>query len=533
MRDNFAEMEIGAVPLECVLQRMLDREDYEQAAALGRECLRRGRDTPELHEYLASAYTHLGETESCIRSLRSVIEKCPGDASAYRKLGQAFLRCQAFEVAEDSFLCSIRLNPRDLEAYLGFSSCVTRNRPFGEALPLAESAIRDIGSVAQVLEALGIQLIDLGRYGEARQCAHELLRRNQASPAAFVILSKVAEEYEHDYNGAEQLLIQAFRSNPASYFPYAAYLQLLSKVSRWDEAHEIFAQMYARLGFRYPPISPTTPNWDGSCPAGKTILLDSRLGTGYGDALHFSRFAAQLADRGAQIGIVARRGSELLLSRVPGSSFVIRPGDSVPCDYVCELMFLWLLLRINQSDACGSVPYLCSHREVPPHLINREINRIRVGVVWESAERRRDNPYIARHLPPEHLACLLELPNVQVFSLQKTGVPDALRRIAGDKLIDLSAYLVDFDASASIVSGLDVIVTVDTAMAHLAGALGKPVFIVLSYSSEWRWLVDRPDTPWYPTARLFRQTRPGDWTTVLKNVSDELAKRAAPPTDER
>jgi len=319
-----------------------------------------------------------------------------------------------------------------------------------------------------------------------------------------------------------------------------------------------------RLGFiqdmqRYLPH---VPRWETAIDptdlttslAGQTLLVMAEQG--FGDAIQFARFAMALSDRGARVILGCRPPLVRLLATVPGVAAIHQPNQPVPpvTGYTL-LMSLPHQLGITLQTIPATVPYLRSQPLSPQHQafiascsanqdaseqyatdrhatdLNTIDRALRVGVVWSgNAMRFRDGerslslsviePLL--NLATPHAKTIANTKNVKFFSLQKDPPIADRQRFSSLGLVDLDPFLTDFADTASFIDHLDLVITVDTAVAHLAGALGKPVWVILGAVADWRWMLDRTDSPWYPTMRLFRQPRSGDWRSVIDAVTTAL-----------
>lgn len=272
------------------------------------------------------------------------------------------------------------------------------------------------------------------------------------------------------------------------------------------------------------------PRWLGDDIAGRTILLHAEQGLG--DTLQNIRFAEAVAARGGRVIAAVQASLVRLASTARGVSAVVGPDDPLPAfDVHVPLMSLPFALGATSEQLSVTVPYLRSdpaRRQEAAALVAKHANRsLRVGIAWSGATGTHYN--LRRACPLDELAPLFQLPGIRWFSLQKeklecgTGRPGAAH---AHHIIELDLRN-DFDGTAALVDALDVIVTVDTSMAHLAGALGKPVLLLLPSAPDWRWGVSGDDTRWYPTAQLFRQRSAGDWSEPVARIGAALAKLAA------
>jgi hypothetical protein len=265
------------------------------------------------------------------------------------------------------------------------------------------------------------------------------------------------------------------------------------------------------------------PLWRGDAPlAGKTILLLAEQGLG--DSIHFMRYAPLVAALGARVVLGVQSPLQALAATVPGVTLVVGEGEPLPpLDFHCPLLSLPLAFKTDRATVPANVPYLRAPEERLAKWRDRvPLNgRLRVGVCWAgSAAHLNDRN---RSIALARFATLLTVPGVDFVSVQKetSEAERALLRASG--VVQLGPECTDFADTAAVVSMLDLLISVDTSVAHLGGAMGKAVALLLPFASDFRWLVDRTDSPWYPTMRLYRQPAIGDWDTPLQRLREELA----------
>ena len=271
------------------------------------------------------------------------------------------------------------------------------------------------------------------------------------------------------------------------------------------------------------------PLWLGrECLHGQTILLHAEQGLG--DTLQFCRYVSEVAALGARVILEVQPGLERLLSRLGGVDQVLTRGGALPpYDFQTPLVSLPHALGAGPDGDRGA--YLSAERETAAAWALRLAGTggPRVGLCWAGGARPGQPVADAidkrRSLSLDQLAPLASLPGVTFYSLQK-GPPAAeltpARAWDGPPIIDSTSELIDFADTAALVANLDLVITCDTAVAHLAGGLGKPVWVLNRFDACWRWLADRADSPWYPSARLFRQKTPGAWSGVVEDVKSAL-----------
>jgi hypothetical protein len=255
--------------------------------------------------------------------------------------------------------------------------------------------------------------------------------------------------------------------------------------------------------------------WTGEDLTGKSVLI--RCLHGLGDTIQFIRYAPLLRQRTARLTIEAQPVLKPLLAASRLADEVITWGDPEPqWQAQIEVIELPRLFRTTLGTIPGRVPYI-SVPQTRTDLLPERNGQLRVGLVWAASAY---NP--ARSLTPEHVRTLIDVPGVQFFNLQ-AGPERGVLQDRGIKIATVKGEETDVSATAAAVTALDLIITVDTMMAHLAGALARPVWTLLPFQCDWRWMTVRLDSPWYPTMRLFRQTHAGAWNPVIEDVRSALA----------
>jgi hypothetical protein len=282
--------------------------------------------------------------------------------------------------------------------------------------------------------------------------------------------------------------------------------------------------MVERFNGRYPFFPDAAPQWRGEQLQGKTILLDGRLARGYGDYLNFIRFASFLQSQGAVTAVRAPRQLERVLENAQGVNFVVPPWGRPAVNFVGDMAAVWL---VGQGiDVSSAGPYINAlPSDAKPF---KKKPGLHVGITWKTADSNLMNPYTCKNISLSQFSSLARIESVWLTSLQTPSAAGELSSVFGEYApLDAGALFRDFGDTASAIFELDIVVTVDTAVAHVAGALHKPTMLLLPYAAEWRWLLDRSDSPWYPSFHCIRQPAPGDWTSVIKEVSRRLREIAS------
>ena len=396
-----------------------------------------------------------------------------------------------------------------------------RNR-LGDALPLLERAVTLIPEEPEFHNNLGLALAALDRTGEAIARFRQALALKADLATAWNNLG-LSLQAANELPDAIAAFRQALRAAPD--FAQAHWnLALALLVSgQYAEGWREYEWRHRAQTFGAAATS-SAPRWQGEALTGRTLLLSAEQGLG--DALQFARFAAPLAWRGASVIVRVPDSLQEILASAPGVAQALGgAGPLPPHDFQLPLLSVAGMLDIDERTIPATVPYLAPSRTLVDALapaIGAVPGKLRVGLSWAGSARHVNDR--RRSCPLAALAPLLELPDIAWFSLQKIDGEDQIARVPAAQRIHLLDARNDFAQKAALIEGLDLVVSVDTSNAHLAGALGKPVWILLPFAPDWRWRLGRTDSPWYPTGRLFRQPSAGDWTSVVADVRTALGR---------
>ncbi len=431
---------------------------------------------------LGLVFQEMGKLEEAIACYRQVLQLKPNYAAGWANLGQALRLTGHRRDGLDCLKQALVQEPENLAALNNLGNAFRAEMDYPQALECFQNALGRSPGDARLRANLGNTLRESGRAAEAET---ELRRVVQECPS-FV--------EAHVDLGITLLLEGKLKEGFAEY------------EWRWRQPN-------------FPARKFTRPLWQGESLVGKTLLVHAEQGAG--DAIQFIRFAGLLDQRGAQVIVECHPALKRLFSTVAGASNVLARGEVLPAfDFHVPLLSLPHLLGTTLETIPSKTPYL----SLPPHSTRQvlacEPRAQRVGLVWKGNPAHRLDAVRSISFPL--FESILDVPGVSFFSLQVPAEPNT-NAAAKATLTDLSPRLKDYTDTAAVLNELDLLITVDTSVAHLAGALGKPVWLLLPFVPDWRWLLAREDSPWYPSIRLFRQPAPGDWQTVLKSVRRALA----------
>jgi Flp pilus assembly protein TadD len=502
--------------------KKLSVRDYRGAEDLFREVLSVRPNMVEAHDRLGFCLRELGRFEDAVGHFRLSATLEPNSAQAHCNLGSALVAQGRLDEAVQSARSAIELKPRYAYAHRVLAHALWLQRDMHEALKHAHRAISLKRNDAESVNILGSILQDLGRIDDAMKCFRRCIALRPNFPVWYTNIGNALTALNRlDEAIAYHQKAQAIDSDFADAHFNEALVQLLAGNLRlgWEK----YEWRWKRKEIASAKPNFPQPIWRGDQELnGRTILLHSEQG--FGDTLQFVRYAPLVAARGAEVHLLVQRALKSLLSGFPGVKAVYAKDDPLPdFDFHCSLMSLPGAFSTELETIPDTVPYV---RATEAKVRNwrselASIEKLKIGVAWSG------NPAIKhdfkRSIPLELFRQILGASECQFYVLQKDfKKTDATLVRTLEGLCDLSPKLDDFSDTAAIMANLDLVISVDTSVAHLAGAMAKPAWILLWYSPEWRWLLGRDDSPWYPTVRLFRQEQIGDWESVLSRVRSEI-----------
>jgi tetratricopeptide (TPR) repeat protein/glycosyltransferase involved in cell wall biosynthesis len=480
---------------------------------------------PEAHNNLGNAYLGLGRLDDALACYRRALELDPAYPEALNNLGAAHRARKDYDAAIPLLRRALELRPGYQDALHNLALTLPDIGGSAEIESILRAAVAADPDNPTLRATLATGLAEVGQYEEARRLALEVIAVDERCRDAWNVLGMCAFEardFPAMLQAYERTLALDPRNSVARWNRALALLALGDYARGWPE-YEVRWQLVNMMRDRRHFAQ---PEWDGDSLDGRTILLYTEQG--FGDAIQFARFARELKRRWSVRIVLECVDTLVPLFRSCGWVDAVVPrGAPLPSfDVQLSLLSLPYKLGITLADLDGTA-YL-EPQQRPAAARVREGGAMKVGIVWSG---RAPNPHLARRsLPLAQLAPLAEIPGVELYSLQ---VGDGSAQLAASPLAgrvtDLAPELRDFVDTASVLARLDLVITIDSAVAHLAGALGVPVWVMVMRSGDWRWLLDRADSPWYASARLFRQVVQDDWAPVVEEVAESLRALASEP----
>jgi tetratricopeptide (TPR) repeat protein len=500
------------------------RGKFDAAAVSFQQAIRIKPDYVEAHANLADALTGMGRLADALAAFQRAVALRANDHKLRKCLGNAFSRMEKYGEAEASYREALKLSPKYADAINDLGITQARQGHFDQAIVTYRQAIGVKPNFAEAHNNMGNALRNSSRFEESVDCYLKAL------------------QHKPDYADAHNNLGIAYAELGRFDEAVASYTRCLKVRPEHVDAHMNraltwlrkgdYAQGWAEYEWRWKkrnltPRPPIMPQWNGFPLAGRRILLITEQGLG--DTLQFIRFAPLLKRQGA--GAVILECPEKLiklLSRSPGVDHLVPQGKPLPdYDVYCALMNVPGLTATSVEAIPSEVPYIFPDPDLCVHW-KRELARIpglKVGINWQGNPKYAGDRH--RSIPLKYFEQLSRVPGVQLVSLQKNAGLDQLDGLNGKfPVVDLGRKLDEntgpFMDTAAVLKNLDLFITSDTAVAHLAGALGVPVWMPLSTTPDWRWMTHREDNPWYPTMRIFRQNTHMAWGPVFDRMAAEL-----------
>lgn len=481
---------------------------------------------PLAHRYLGMALMEHRQFGDAIAPLQTAATLEAGNPDNHMALGSALYELGSFRDAAQAYACAIRKSPGHELAWINLGTCWALQHKFRKAEACFRIAIRVNSNSETGHRLLGIALDNLDQLEAAEIHLRRAIHLHPANPHAYIALAAVHEK-RREYDQAELCFRQAIEMDPSNAYAKFNLGTLHLRRGDWTRGFELYEH---RLELPGPNSwKPASPPWKGECLKGKTILvLDEQ---GIGDCLQFMRFATALRDRGATVIMSCRRALLPLLSNFDGvDRWVPIPldGPQPAHDFHVWLHSIPRVLGVTKAEFQVHGPYIGISSERVELWKTRIGNgsSFKIGIIWRGnpqhlADRRRS-------VPLEMFSGLKIDESVQFYALQKQDVEEDIRRVASQcsvihfgKELDADGAFLD---TAAIMKVMDMVISVDSAPAHLAGALGVPIWMLLSYNADWRWMHEIGQSTWYPSMRIFRQSHRDDWTDVFRAMADELVR---------
>jgi len=502
----------------------LDRGQFNEALASILEALRLRPDAAEIRVMLGDWYASQNRNSEAIGPYRHALSIKPSLAAAHYKLGTALRSEKQFVEAAECFRETLRLLPESLDALNGLALTLTALKRTGEAKECYASAIElDSANVEAHLKLAAI-FQNESNYAQAETHFRSVLKiAGDHIEAMFGLFNICMNRGLWDEAGKHiARILELWPDNPEAHFFHGTLLLMQGEFAEGWREFEHRMQCQQRF-----PRDFTQPLWDGSPAPGKTILVYAEWG--FGDALQFLRYVPLIEQHaaGAKVLVEVHHNMVPLLQASGFSNVVDRGGAARDFDLQIPLLSLPAVFKTSLATIPAQTPYIFAD----PQRIERwrqrlaDIPGFKVGIHWQGSLAYSNDRH--RSLPLRHFQALAQVPGVQLISLQKGAGSEQVGQLSKSFSVIELAGMDDeggaFMDTAAVMKNLDLVITSDSAVAHLAGAMAVPVWVAIGFAPEWRFFLDREDSPWYSSMRLFRQSALDDWTELFERIAGELA----------
>lgn len=429
-----------------------------------------------------------------------------------------------FAVARQLYNELLRLDPNNIRILTNMGLLYKQQGDFTKAISLYQQALA-IKPAPSVYGNLGSLYTELKNFSAAKGCFIEATKLAPGHLSYWVSLGMI-EVHMRNFTGAINCFQKALKISPDKADVHCLYANVLLKSGNLSKGFEEYEWRMKKSNISeiiYSQFA-KVPRWNGDMFPSKNLVVYSEQG--FGDTLQFVRYLSMVKKRGGKIIFYTHPTFHRLFKNLPFIDELPEVLHLSTVDFAIPLMSLPLIFETTLNTIPARIPYLTVEQQLIEEWKQYTCKgSFKVGLVWSG--NTYDNIISDRSASLDDFLPLFSIKNVTYYSLQKSSTHPLVQvNNLHDNLIDFMAQVKDFADTASIISNLDLVISIDTSVAHLAGALGKPVWVLLPYESEWRWLTEIENTPWYSTMRLFRQSATGDWLSVIQRVATALGKIA-------
>ena len=530
------------------------------AADAYREVLRLRPNSAEAHNNLGVALLNFGQTNEACNCFRKAVQLKPDYAAAHNNLGDVLGKLGRTSEALHSFRQAVAAQPQFVPALINLSKTLMECKQYAEAETVLRQALQTDAKCPDVWVELGLLMWKQAKFSQSEEYYREAIKMDNGNALAWGGLGlslKSLEQFDEAYKCYDRAV--SLDPQLATVFHNRAQISMIR--GNWDDALEDYrlalqidpnnAEIHIgkatallstgklQEGFQEyewrwkcswsPPFKFSQPRWDGSSPQGKTILLKGEFGLG--DTIQFLRYAPEINKLGARVVVMCAEPLVSIATTCPGVAQVVANDGPVDFDAYVPMFSLPILMQTTIETIPAPIPYVTAAPERVAHWrdVLQEYSGKKVGIVWQGNPRHKGDKQ--RSIPLQKFAPLAGVADAQLFSLQKGHGSEQMDNLPEPfPIVDMIGLQKEgsdsFMDTAAILKNLDLLISCDTSILHLAGALGVPAWGLLAHLPDWRWCIEKEKSPWYPTVRLFRQSKRGDWDEVFERVALALREQS-------
>ncbi|MEB3340970.1 tetratricopeptide repeat protein, partial [Okeania sp.] len=461
-----------------------------------------------------------GNLEATINICHQIIKRQPNNFLVLELLGLCAYKNDEIEEAIAYYKKSLKVNPNYAETHNNLAVALQDNEEIDVAFSHLKTAIKLRPNYVEAWHNLGLICRDQGKFEAAIENYKKSLELKPNYAEAYNSLGSIFLEIGK-FSESQKYYRKAIKLNKNHINAHFGLGSVLLKEGNFIEGFDEYEWRCQRKNYVIYSFAKFV--WDGSDFSGQNLLVYTEQGLG--DSIQFIRYISLVKKLGGRVIVGCHKaGLKLLFTNVSEIDELFVIGEKLPhCDLQISLMSLPKIFGTTVETIPAEVPYLFVP-ESKKFELPGSANSFKIGITWETNSKIKTSK--RRSCPIKNLESIFNVDNASFYILQKEVSPQDLEWLKSQtKIHNLSSYFNDLVDTAGVIKQLDLVITIDTVIAHLAGALGKPVWVMLNFDSEWRWLTDREDSPWYPTMRLFRQSKFDDWQGVCRKVVDALSSK--------
>ncbi|MCF7885362.1 MAG: tetratricopeptide repeat protein [Candidatus Marinimicrobia bacterium] len=486
------------------------------------KALKINNDAPQLYNEIGLILDQNNQYNAAIENFKKAIKLKNDYFNAYYNLANTLHKIGKPGLALNSYKIASELNPNVPDVYLNIAIILENRNNFKKAINILKYLIESFPDYMEAYNRLGLTYKKAGFLDKSEAIFRKGITKNKDFVRFYGNLANVLQS-KGDFKSALNYYNKAIELEPNYYeaiFSRSLLYLLLGKFKKGWKEYEYRWKLQGQHKRNFE-----VPQWRGETIKDKKLLLWAEQGLG--DSIQFIRYAPLVKKRVGKLIIECQSSLIKLFKSISGIDTIIDKDDpNSDFDYHLPMLSLPRVFKTNEETIPNTVPYLKPDKKTQQKInnsIDTKDKSYNIAFAWAGNKKYQDDH--RRSCQLEHFENLTTISGTQLFSIQKGEPNTELQNKSSTSIINLSPIINDFADTAAIIKKMDLVISVDTSVAHLAGALGQAVWLLLPFYPDWRWMLDRQDTPWYPTMRLFRQEKPGDWKQVFQQIRAKLEKR--------
>lgn len=498
------------------------RGEFDMAIELAGKAIKEMPEIPQYHNTIGAAFKGAGKLQEAVDAYKRAISLKPDYAEAYNNLADLLQIQGQQDEAIENYKQVIQLKPDFVEAYYHLGNILNEQDRQEEAIVNYKKAVRLKPDFAKACNVLGELLNERRCYGETIELFRRLIQLKPDYSEAYNNMAATLIMQGH-YVEALENFKQSIKLVPNRAMTHSNMGILLLLTGKFKQGWKEY-EWRLNLKDNIYRDRFEQPRWDGSSFVGKRLLVCREQGIG--DSFQFVRYLPMVKERGGTVIFQDRKSLLALFRQFPGIDELVEFSPNampdINFDYHVSLLSLPGIFATTPKTIPAEVPYLYADPAKAKYWRNRlPGTEFKIGIIWKGAAKNRNDHN--RSCALENFAPLARIDGVRLYGLQKGDGAAEVEDLPDDIVAaNFGEQFEDFTDTSAAIENLDLVISVDTSVLHLAGAMGKPTWGLLPFAPDWRWLLERQDSPWYPTMKLFRQKKPGDWREVFARIEGEL-----------